>query len=323
MLRIRRFEELIIEIYPQHTYIGRQHLYIGHEATAAGVALAMNSEDLIFTTHRCHGYVIARDVDLGQALAEVMGREGGTNRGRGGPWHIADQAKGIPMTSAQLGGGAGLGVGAAFGYKRMKKAGVSVVHMGDGTFPEGIAYEALNMASVFALPVLFVCENNAVEGQRGGLLAVKSWDAIPRALSIHCEPPIDGRDVEAVHECAVNALTRIREKAGPVFMQCDLAVWPGSHLLRPAMLTGITNLKAASNPELLTGDHSGWSRDDDPVLRTARSLLKSQLVTEDDLAAIDRRVGEAMAKAKAYAEESPFPDVATVTDDVFAGGLQS
>ena len=156
MLLIRRFEELTIRIWPRHSYIGQQHLYIGHEATAAAVGMAMRRSDLVQTTHRNHGYVLARGVDPGRALAEVLGRSGGTNRGRGGPWHIADKSKGILSTSAMVGGSVALAVGTGYGLKMRRRNEVSVAHFGDGTFPEGITYEAFNLASVFSLPVLFV-----------------------------------------------------------------------------------------------------------------------------------------------------------------------
>ena len=318
MLLIRRFEEMNIRLYPQHSYMGQQHLYIGHEATAAGISAAMKPGDFLFTTHRNHGYSLARGIDPKRALAEVLGREGGTNRGRGGPWHIADKTKGLLQTSAMLGGGAGLGVGAGFALQRQKKKGVSVVHMGDGTLPEGIVYESFNMAAVFKLPVLFVCENNFVPGGRGGKVSAKSWDAVPRALSVRCEPPVDGRDPDPVFALASKAIERIRKGGGPVFIQPDMAAWPGSHMSPPEFATGVTDLRQAWGEVPIAGPHAAWIKKQDPVILYARKLVKSKRASPKDLLAIDGRVAKRLDEAKAYAEASPFPKVETVLDNVFA-----
>lgn len=316
MLLIRRFEELNIEIWPRHRYMGRQHLYIGHEAIAASVGLATRPSDICNTTHRNHGYVLARGVDPGKALAEVLGREGGTNRGRGGPWHISDKARGLPTTSAQLGGGMGLGVGAAFGLKCKRGRAVSVVHCGDGTMPEGLVYECFNMASVFSLPVLFVCENNAIP-ERGGLLAVKGWDDVPKALSIHCEPPVDGNDAGATYALVSKSIARIRRTGRPVFIQPNVKAWPGSHVAVPEYTTGVTDLAMAWDAKRVAGPHADWNRTD-PILRLGRLLLREKQAKREDLLAIDRRIGVRLKRALAYAEASPFPKPRSALQGVFA-----
>lgn len=317
MLLIRRFEELNVQIWPKYRYMGLQHLYIGHEATASGVGNAMGKGDLVFTTHRNHGYVLARDVDPGRALAEVLGREGGTNRGRGGPWHISDKSKGILSTSAMLGGGAGLGIGAAYGLKKRRAKAVSVVHMGDGTLPEGIAYESFNMASVFSLPVLFLFENNAIEGGRGGMVAMKRWQDLPATLQIHCEGPVDGGDPDAVFAATTKSLARIRAGRGPVFLQCNIEAWPGSHMSPPTLPTGVTDLNLALTPQKITGKHAAWGRQD-PLLRYARTIIKAKQASLQDLLAIDRRVAKRLEAALAYAEGSPFPSADGALDYVYA-----
>ena len=316
MLLIRRFEELNIEIWPRHPYMGRQHLYIGHEAIAAAVGLATKPRDICNTTHRNHGYVLARGVDPGRALAEILGRAGGTNGGRGGPWHISDKSHGFLTTSAQLGGGLGLGVGAGFGLKWKRANPVSVVHFGDGTMPEGLVYECFNMASVFSLPVFFVCENNA-NPERGGLLAVKAWDDVPKALSIHCEPPVDGNDAGAVYALVAKALARIRRTGKPVFIQPNVKAWPGSHKPVPEYTTGVTDLAMAWNPRLIKGPYAAWNRTD-PIIRMARVILRAKQATRDDLMAIDRRIARRLERALAYAEASPFPQPRSALSGVFA-----
>lgn len=316
MLLIRRFEELNIEIWPRHSYMGRQHLYIGHEAIAAAVGLATRRSDIVNTTHRNHGYVLARGVDPGKALAEILGREGGTNRGRGGPWHISDRSHGFLTTSAQLGGGLGLGVGAAFGLKGKRSKAASVVHCGDGTMPEGLVYECFNMASVLSLPVLFVCENNAIP-ERGGLLAVKAWDDVPRALSIHCEPPVDGSDAGAVYALVAKSLARIRRTGKPVFIQPNVKAWPGSHKAVPEYTTGVTDLAVAWDRSRNKGPNAAWNRTD-PILRMARVILGAKQATAEDLLAVDARIGKRLGRALAYAEASPFPKPRSALEGVFA-----
>ncbi|MDH3242121.1 MAG: thiamine pyrophosphate-dependent enzyme [Alphaproteobacteria bacterium] len=316
MLLIRRFEEMNIEIWPRHSYMGRQHLYIGHEAIAAAVGLATKRGDICNTTHRNHGYVLARGVDPGKALAEILGREGGTNGGRGGPWHISDKAHGFLTTSAQLGGGLALGVGAGFGLKGKRGKRVSVVHFGDGTMPEGLVYESFNMASVLALPVLFVCENNAIP-ERGGLLAVKHWDDVPRALSIHCEPPVDGNDAGAVYAVVDKALARIRRTGKPVFIQPNVKAWPGSHKAVPEYTTGVTDLAMAWDAKRAKGPNADWNRTD-PVLRMARVLLRAKQATRGDIEAVDAKIGRRLKAALAYAEASPFPKPRSALRGVYA-----
>ena len=318
MLRIRRFEEAIIQIAPRHPYIGRQHLCVGHEATAGSVGIAMKRGDVAHTTHRNHGYMIGRGVDPAKALAEVLGRSGGTNGGRGGPWHITDTSKGFLSTSAMVGGSIGLAVGAAFAFKRAGTKAVSVAHFGDGTLDEGITYEALNLASIFELPVLFLCENNAKEGQRpSSMLAAKRLADVPKALTIRSKV-VDGRDAEVVLKAASSALRRIRREGQPFFLQADLERWPGSHATKPAFVTGVTNLSLAWDEGRISGEHGDWTRDHDVIRRYTKTLLANGDATQDELLAIDKRVGEQMEAAIASAEASPFPAPESALADAYA-----
>lgn len=316
MLLIRRFEELNIQIIPR---LNRRTVtvYIGHEATASAVLQGATVDDLVFSTHRNHGYVLAKGVDPGRALAEIFGREHGTNRGRGGPWHIADKSKGILATSAMLGGGTGLGVGAAYALKMKGNGSASFVHLGDGTLTEGIVYEAFNMAQVFKLPVFFVCENNPVKGGRAGLLSFETLTSLPRALGIHCEGPIDGGDADAVFAAATRALTRVRGGLGPVFLQTNIMAWPGSRLSPPRLPYGPTDLNSAfEQKEFSDQNYSAWWRQD-PVLRYVRMLVEDGQATLEHLLNLDREINSRLDKALAYAESSPKPAAETALDNVF------
>ena len=318
MLLMRRFEEEVISVAAAHKYIGRNHLYIGHEATGAAVMAALRSGDVAHTTHRNHGHLIARGADPGKALAEIMGREGGYNRGRGGTWHICSREAGFLSTSAMVGGSIGLAVGAGLAAQRTGEGAISVALFGDGTLDEGISYEALNFASVFSLPVLFMCENNAKTGQRpSSMLAANSLLDIPRALRIE-SVLVDAADVEAVYRTATWAVDQIRQSGTPVFIEAKLERWPGSHQLKPELTTGRTDLRMAFDPGKISGPHADWIRQHDPVLRYLGVLVREKILSEADAAGIDRRVDEQMKGARAYAEDSPFPQPESAPLGVFA-----
>ena len=307
MLLMRRFEEMVIHMAAKHKYIGRNHLYIGHEATGAAALGLLQQGDLSYTTHRNHGHLIARGADPGKALAEIMGRAGGLNGGRGGTWHLCDASIGFPATSAMVGGSIGLSIGGGYSLKHQGKGRVSVALFGDGTLDEGISYEALNFASVFGLPVLFLCENNSKVGQRpSSMLAAKALRDVPRALNMASEI-VDGADAEAVRAVVADALARIRKDGKPVFVEASLERWPGSHQLKPEFTTGITEVSQAWDDSKITGAHADWIEKSDPIRRYGCSLLDGKTATRDDLLAIDKRVTQKMQAARDYAEASPFP----------------
>ena len=318
MLMVRRFEEEVLRVAQAHAYVGRQHLHIGHEATGAAVASVLGPDDLFHTTHRNHGYLIARGADPGRALAEIMGRKDGLNGGRGGPWHLCDRAAGFQSTSAMVGGSVGLAVGAGFGLKKQGKTAIGVAHFGDGTLDEGICFESFNLASILQLPVLFLCENNAKEGQRpSSMLAAKALRDLPAALQIETVV-VDGRDADAVRDAAADAVAFIRAGKGPVFLQAQLERWPGSHQTRPEFPTGVTDLTLAWNRDRISGTHADWIRDHDGILLYAAKLVVEKTASRDDILAIDARVAARIKAARAFAENSPFPDAASAADGVFA-----
>ncbi|MDX1483514.1 MAG: thiamine pyrophosphate-dependent dehydrogenase E1 component subunit alpha [Alphaproteobacteria bacterium] len=318
MVLMRRFEEEVLRIAQDHPYVGRQHLHIGHEATGAAVVSALSPGDLFHTTHRNHGYVVALGADPGRAFAEIMGRRDGLNKGRGGPWHLCDRSVGMQSTSAMVGGSVGLAVGAGFGLKQQGATAIAVTHFGDGTLDEGICFEAMNLASILSLPVLFLCENNAKEGQRpSSMLAAKALRDLPGALQIHCIV-VDGRDADAVAEAATEAVARIRDGAGPVFLQTNLERWPGSHQTKPEFPTGVTDLTLAWEEERITGAHADWVRDHDGLRAFAKTLVADGTLSREQVLAIDREVLDRLSDARAFAEASPYPEPSALLDGVFA-----
>jgi pyruvate dehydrogenase E1 component alpha subunit len=317
MLLMRRFEEMVIHVSKDNTDIGRNHLYIGHEATGAAVASKLVTGDLSHTTHRNHGHLIARGADPGKALAEIMGRAGGLNQGRAGTWHLCDRAAGFQSTSAMVGGSIGLSIGGGYALKELSTDSVSVAFFGDGVLDEGISYEALNFASRYHLPVLFVCENNEKEGaHETSRLAARRLVDIPRALGIDVET-VDGQDADAVAALTADVLTRVRG-GRPVFLEAQIERWPGSHQVKPDFVTGVTDISHAWDSSAITGEHADWIRNADPVLRFAATLLGDGALTQEELTTLDAQVTDQMAAARAYAEASPYPDAASAEDLVFA-----
>jgi TPP-dependent pyruvate/acetoin dehydrogenase alpha subunit len=318
MLLMRRFEEMVIHMAAAHKYIGRNHLYIGHEATGAAALGLLQPGDLTYTTHRNHGHLIARGADPGKALAEIMGREGGLNGGRGGTWHLCDTSVGFQSTSAMVGGSIGLAIGGGTALKAQGNGKVAVALFGDGSLDEGIGYEALNYASVFELPVLFLCENNSKAGQRpSSMLAAKALADVPKALCIPCEK-VDGADAEAVLACVSDALARIRRESKPVFVEATLERWPGSHQLKPEFTTGITDVSQAWDESKIAGPYADWISRFDPIRRYGRTLLDAKVATKEDLLGIDGRVDRQIQGARKYAEASPFPKPESAVTGVFA-----
>lgn len=318
MLRMRRFEEMVIRIAQTHEYVGRQHLHIGHEATGAAVASVMRGGDKIQTTHRNHGYVIACGADPGRAFAEIMGRRDGLCGGKSGSWHLCDASKGFLSTSAMVGGSIALAVGAAFGLKLAGQGGVSFAHFGDGTLDEGVAYEALNLASVYELPVVFVCENNSKAGQRpSSMLAAARLLDVPAALQIPCDR-VDGSDADAALAVFQMAADHVRATGKPYFVEAALERWPGSHQVKAAFPTGVTDIAMAMNLDAASGPHAHWIRTFDPVLRFARRLVEEGVADLATLQAMDADVCAHMEAARAFAEASPFPDAEAALRGVFA-----
>jgi pyruvate dehydrogenase E1 component alpha subunit len=323
MLMIRHFEEAVIRLYKQGRFVSHYHIYIGQEATGAAVLEALGDNDLICTTHRNHGHIIGRGCDPNRAMAEILGRATGFNGGRSGTLHISDPSRGFLSTSAVVGGCGGLATGAAYGLKVKREPHVSVGFFGDGSLEEGLVIESFNIAALWKLPVVYVCENNsagAVGPQHGGyptaITATDSFTRLPAAYGIHCLK-VDGTDINAVHAAASEAIARCRNGNGPVFIEAFTMRWPGSSPLWPELAT-VTDLDAAWDSTRIAGPHADWSRHHDPLLRVARELVAAGHATRDELKASDKNARDRIAAAEKFAIDSPMPAPATVGDHVFA-----
>ncbi len=323
MLLIRHFEEAVIRLYKEGRFVSHYHIYIGQEATGATVLEALGEKDLIATTHRNHGHIVGRGSDPNRAMAEILGRATGFNGGRSGTLHICDPSRGFISTSGIVGGCAGLATGAGYGIKVKREPHVSVGFFGDGALEEGLVIESFNIAALWKLPVVYVCENNATGAmgpQQGGYptatTATDSFTRLPAAYGIHCIK-VDGTDIGAVHAAAVEAITRCRAGEGPVFIEAFTTRWPGSSPLWPELAT-VTALNEAWEPERISGPNADWLRYHDPLLRAARELVEAGFASRDELLARDKAARARIAQAAEFAVESPMPDPATVAEHVFA-----
>lgn len=228
MLYLRRFEELIVEVYPEQDMKTPVHLYIGQEAVAAGVCDHLKAGDYLFSTHRNHGPCLAKGVEPFALYAEFYGKEAGCCRGRGGSMHSASPENGILGTSAIVGGGIPLAVGAALAAKLRGEDRISVGFFGDGASEEGTFHESLNFAALKNLPVLFVCENNFYATASPLRARQPNPDIHARARGYGMPATlVDGNDAAAVWEAASKAVDHIRGGGGPAFLECRTYRWKG------------------------------------------------------------------------------------------------
>jgi TPP-dependent pyruvate/acetoin dehydrogenase alpha subunit len=324
MLTIRRFEEEVDKLFhDDHAFMTHYHLYIGQESTGVALMEALGSDDKLATHHRNHGHVLARGSEPKLALAEILGREAGLNKGAGGTLHMSDPSLGFISTSAIVGGSISLATGAGWAMKQEDGDGIAVGLFGDGALEEGIAYESLNLASLWSLPILYFCENNSpgALGSAGGgfptsVSAVKDLTDIPKTFGIPVET-VDGRSVDDVFEVTSKAVEHCRAGKGPFFVHAVTDRWAGSQGLWPSVVSGALDISMAWDDSKIKGEHADWYTDHDPVLLYARQLLDSGDVTQEELTEMDERVKAVTAEARAFALEAPRPSPESALDNVF------
>lgn len=301
---IRRFEEHAIELVRSGEIVGGIHPYIGQEAIAAGVCAALRPDDLVTSTHRGHGHVLAKGADPRRVLAELAGRVGGTNGGRGGTMHAADFSLGILGANGIVGAGGPIAVGAAWAARALGRDVVAVSFFGDGAVNQGVLLESFNLAALWRVPVVFVCENNGY----ATTLTVEAGVAgsIPGRADAFGMPArtVDGQDPEAVHAVAAEAVDRARAGGGPSLVECTTYRFDAHHTFEHR-----TRVSYRSVDEVA----AGMARD--PVdLQGARL---DAAVRE----AIDLEIEAVLIAAIAFARSSPEPDPAGALDHLYASGL--
>lgn len=311
MCRIRRFEEEGRRLYIAGQIPGAYHASIGQEATIVGACLALRNDDAMTGTHRSHGHPIGKGADLKGLMAELMGRETGICRGRGGSMHLADKSVGIIGESAIVGGGIPLATGVGLSAKVRRTDQVCLCFFGDGAVNQGTFHESLNMASLWKLPVIYLCENNgyAITTSLKGSHA--QLDISKRAAGYGMPGvAVDGQDVTAVYEATENAVARARRGEGPTLIEARTyrfdehqvgLVVPG----KPYRTTEeVEQMKAARDPIVLF-----------------HNRLSSSGFNDQELQAMEREVKVAVEAAIRFGEESPHPDPADLYDDLFSDPL--
>src|SRR5213080_1533215 len=304
MLKIRLFEEEVNQLYLGAKMPGLAHLYIGEEAVAVGVCEALRQDDYIKSTHRGHGHCIAKGAAPDKMFAELLGKAAGYCRGKGGSMHIADQDTGNLGANAIVGGSAGMATGAAMSAQMRGSDQVAVCFFGDGALGQGLLYEAMNMASLWSLPVIYVCENNLYgEYTPCGDTIAGEILARARAFGIHAET-VDGQDVQAVNATMRKLVERARRGEGPAFIECKTYRYYGHHV-------GDVNRDYRTREE-----EKEWMSTHDPLLTLAGRL--KGLVDEGTFERIETDVKAEIDTGVQYALAAPYPDAKQVDEDVYA-----
>jgi TPP-dependent pyruvate/acetoin dehydrogenase alpha subunit len=305
MRLIRGFEELALELVKAEVIAGGIHPCIGQEAVAVGVCAALRADDQITSTHRGHGHVLAKGADPRRMLAELAGRTGGLNRGRGGSMHAADLSLGILGANGIVGAGAPIAAGAAWAAKQAGSDRVAVTFFGDGALNQGVLLETFNLAAIWRLPVLFVCENNGYATTLPAAAAVAgSATGRAAAYGIPAES-VDGMDAEAVLAAAAAAVERARAGEGPTFLECRTYRFEGHHTMERRF-----RLNYRSPDEV-----ARW-RARDPLDRGGA------LIPRAEREQIDAQTAGLLDEARAFALASPPPDPADAADYLYASGLR-
>jgi acetoin:2,6-dichlorophenolindophenol oxidoreductase subunit alpha len=323
MLLIRHFEEKLIGLHDAREFSGHYHVYIGQEATGVAAISCFRADDYLFTTHRNHGHLLARGADPGRLLAEILGRRDGYNKGRGGTFHTNISALGFLQTSGVVAGIIPLAGGAAYAARAKKTGQLSVCLFGDGALEEGAAPESFNMASLWKLPVLYLCENNgkygtgrAVGAAQSSTMAAFPLTDLPATYKIPARQ-VDGIDAGAVYDAVSEAVAKIRRGEGPQFIETQTVRWPGSEGNWPVVPVP-TDLRLAWDLGAVREGVREWYRESDPVLVFIREMVDGKVATIEELRAVDEAVRQEIERAVAFALASPYPEPASALEDIFA-----
>jgi TPP-dependent pyruvate/acetoin dehydrogenase alpha subunit len=307
MVRIRTFEEHVNELYTRALMPGLAHLYSGEEAVAVGICETLRRDDYITSTHRGHGHCLAKGASPDRMFAELLGKKSGYCKGKGGSMHIADPATGNLGANAIVGGSVGIATGAAFTAKRMKTDRVAVCFFGEGALGQGSLYEVMNLAQLWKLPVIYLCENN-MYNEYTHYSETTAGTILGRAAAFGIEgASVDGQDVRAVNEVATRMVKRARSGGGPAFLQCDTYRYSGHHV-------GDINREYYRSKQ----EEQHWRTDRDPITVLSKWLLQEAFA---EAAVLEKIVGEARTEMEAavkFAIDAPYPNASEVDEDVYA-----
>jgi pyruvate dehydrogenase E1 component alpha subunit len=307
MAKIRSFEEKVNELYMKALMPGLAHLYTGQEAIAVGVCEALRREDYITSTHRGHGHCLAKGASIDRMFAELLGKEAGYCRGKGGSMHIADPDSGNLGANAIVGGSAGIATGAAFSAKMRGSNQVAACFFGEGALGQGLLYEVMNMAALWKLPVIYVCENNMYnEYTHFSETLAGQVGARAQAMGIRAES-IDGQDVQLVNATTQALVEAARNGEGPAFLECRTYRYYGHHV------GDISREYYRSKEE----EHE-WKTKRDPLKLLAEKLIAQKLTDQSVLNQIQATVEAEVETGVNFAMNAPYPEESEVTEDVYA-----
>ncbi len=307
MLTIRLFEEQVNELYTSAKMPGLAHLYVGQEAVAVGVCEALRRDDYITSTHRGHGHCLAKGATLDRMFAELLGKAPGYCRGKGGSMHIADPETGNLGANAIVAGSAGIATGAAASARMRGTDQAAVCFFGEGALGQGVLYEVMNMAALWKLPVIYVCENNLYnEYTAASETTAGPMTARPQAFGIPAVE-LDGQDVRAVYAASVQAVERARRGEGPTFLLCNTYRFHGHHV-------GDINRAYYRSKE----EEQTWMSQRDPLTLLAQWLLAQRSADEARLKGLEQEVRRELAAGLEFALDAPYPDASEVARHVYA-----
>jgi acetoin:2,6-dichlorophenolindophenol oxidoreductase subunit alpha len=307
MQAIRLFEEQVNELYTRALMPGLAHLYVGEEAVAVGICEALRNDDYITSTHRGHGHCLAKGASPDRMFAELLGKEAGYCRGKGGSMHIADPATGNLGANAIVAGSVGIATGAAFSAKYLGTSQVAVCFFGEGALGQGVLYEEMNMAQLWKLPVIYVCENNSYNEYTHYLeTTAGEIPARAAAFGVHAET-VDGQDVRAVYATCARLVERARRGDGPAFLLCNTYRYHGHHV-------GDINREYYRSKK----EEGQWKSERDPIKTFSDWLIDEKHADPALLARIHSEIKSEMQKAVEFAIAAPYPTVDEAEQDVYA-----
>jgi pyruvate dehydrogenase E1 component alpha subunit len=307
MVAIRLFEERVNDLYTRALMPGLAHLYIGEEAIAVGVCEALRADDYVTSTHRGHGHCLAKGASPDLMFAELLGKEAGYCKGKGGSMHIADPGTGNMGANAIVGGSAGIATGAAYASKYLKNGRVAVCFFGEGALGQGLLYEEMNLAQLWKLPVIFVCENNGYnEYTHFSESTAGTVPGRPQAFGIATETG-DGQNVREVYTIASRYIDRARRGEGPAFLEFKTYRYHGHHVGDIA--------RSYYRPK---SEEQEWVTEKDPITLHGEWMMQNGVADRAALDAIQAELIEEMDAAMKFGIEAPYPDPIRVTEDVYA-----
>ncbi len=308
MLLIRRFEEKSAEMYALAKIAGFLHLYIGEEAIAVGAIAALRPDDYVISAYRDHGHCLAKGSDPGKAMAELFGKATGLCKGKGGSMHLMDVERNFMGGYAIVGGHLPLAAGLAFAIKYRKRDQVVLCFFGEGALPSGQTHEAFNLAALWNLPVIFICENNryamGTPITRGVALYTNVAEAA-RSYGIEAAQ-VDGMEVLAVRSLMRDVVKKVRSSPQPYFIEATTYRFMGHSMADPA------------HGHYRSKDEVEQERKRDPLLLLRQTMLTAELATDADFKQLEQKIRDLMDHATRFADESPFPVAAELYDDVYA-----